>query len=390
MKKLIIIGLILYTSILQAQSPMAFSYQGAVTNADGDLIINQLIGVEVSIVVGNAAGEDIYKETHMVESSQMGSFNLKVGEGNPIDGSFETIEWGNNRHFVKTAIDINGGMDYAYAGIVELLSVPYALYSLEAGSIENTGKPGIAGIAGPAGPAGPTGQPGAPGPPGRYIPGIPWSCNCPPGQDGPQGPPGPDAPPGGPEGPPGPEGPQGEPGGPPGIKGPPGIEGPPGPNGPAGPPGEPGPPGTEIGPEGPPGPPGEPGDQGPPGTEVGPPGFAEGDPGPPGEPGKQGEPGAPGQDGPPGPPGPDGPPGEPGHPGIACFPHLYNEDGRQGPQGQKGPSGAPGSNGFGILIMTNEVPNNPAIGDLYVDDGTNTSDGDPHLRAYIGNNWIDL
>jgi len=399
MKKLIIIGLVLYAGLLQAQSPMAFSYQGAVTDASGELIINQLIGVEVSIVTGNAAGEIVYSETHMVESSEMGSFNLSVGEGNPVTGSFETVGWGTQRHFVKTAIDINGGMEYAYAGTVELLSVPYALYALEAGIIENEGRVGKAGETGATGPQGPQGLPGqdaGPAPPAGQ------DCDCidgprgaqgapgppgPDGVDGVQGPPGEDAPPGGPEGIQGPPGPKGEPGGPPGIEGPIGIEGPQGPNGPAGPPGEQGPPGTEQGPKGPDGPAGPPGDQGPPGTEQGPQGLAQGDPGPPGEPGQPGAAGTPGAKGP---TGPAGPAGRPGYPGIGCFPEDYQPNGRQGEQGIQGPNGEAGPNGFGLLIMTNEIPANPAIGDLYVDNGTNTNDGAPHLRAYTASGWIDL
>lgn len=369
MKKLLIFCLVVYSGLLFAQSPMAFSYQGVVTNASGDIVGNQAVNVKVSILTDSAAGTMVYSETHQLESSAIGLFSLSIGTGTALDGSFNSIAWGAGRHFIETAIDITGETNYIYAGTVELLSVPYALYALEANVVEAPGKTGPAGMQGTPGRAGMTGLPGEDiliGPIG--LPG----CVCPaglagaPGPQGPQGadgapgqpgPAGEDAPPGGPEGPPGAEGPPGEPGGPPGPEG---IPGPDGPEGPAGPPGDKGPTGS-------------------PGEEVGPTGSAEGDPGPPGP---QGEPSFIE-----GPQGPQGMPGAPGHPSKGGGP---GDPGIPGAPGPKGETGDQGPDGFGSLIISNQIPTNPEIGDLYVDNGTNTSDGTPKLRAYTPSGWIDL
>ncbi len=73
--------------------------------------------------------------------------------------------------------------------------------------------------------------------------------------------------------------------------------------------------------------------------------------------------------------------------------------GVQGPQGEQGAQGAPGIQGpsgltgpegvpaFGIMIMTDTPPTGQNI---YVDDGTNTADGKPHLRFNNNGVWIDL
>lgn len=81
-----------------------------------------------------------------------------------------------------------------------------------------------------------------------------------------------------------------------------------------------------------------------------------------------------GQIGPPGPPGPQGVPG------------VQGGSGAPGPQGEPG---EPGQFDFENtpLIMTDQEPAN---GVLYVDDGTNTSDGLPHLRYNHNGTWIDL
>lgn len=82
-----------------------------------------------------------------------------------------------------------------------------------------------------------------------------------------------------------------------------------------------------------------------------------------------GERGDPGDQGPMGPPGPQG------------------ETGPAGPQGLTGVAGIDGQNGIQKMIMTNTPPAN---GKFYVDDGTNTADGQPHLRYNNNGIWIDL
>ena len=87
--------------------------------------------------------------------------------------------------------------------------------------------------------------------------------------------------------------------------------------------------------------------------------------------------GAIGIDGQPGAQGALGPQGPQGNQGV---------HGAEGPQGEQGP---PGKFDFEStpLLMTNVVP---ASGIFYVDDGTNTNDGQPHLRYFVDGTWIDL
>jgi hypothetical protein len=78
-----------------------------------------------------------------------------------------------------------------------------------------------------------------------------------------------------------------------------------------------------------------------------------------------------------GPSGPQGPQGEQGPPGRTAPPIF-------GPTGRPGPAGV---NGFKIMKMTSIIPTDAS---MYVDDGTNTADGQPHLRIKSNNIWIDL
>ena len=49
-------------------------------------------------------------------------------------GTFSSISWGASYHYIDVAMDINGGTDYTMS-CTQLLSVPYALYAKESGSL---------------------------------------------------------------------------------------------------------------------------------------------------------------------------------------------------------------------------------------------------------------
>lgn len=82
----------------------------------------------------------------------------------------------------------------------------------------------------------------------------------------------------------------------------------------------------------------------------------------------------------------DGPQGVPGPQGPQGF------QGPQGPVGQPGNYGPQGASGRpGVPVLGYEsTPSSPQEGRVYLDDGSNTSDGNPGFRYYNGNSWIDL
>ena len=133
MKKItsILTTLVLFSITVFAQAPQAFNYQGVARDAEGNPLVNREIGLQISILEDATT---IYTETHSVLTSNLGLFAVQVGAGIPVFGTFESISWGDNPHFIEVSMDENGGTDYQLLGSSELLSVPYALYA-ENGSI---------------------------------------------------------------------------------------------------------------------------------------------------------------------------------------------------------------------------------------------------------------
>ncbi len=133
----VILCLILTAGNLAAQSapPQAFNYSGVARNASNNPIANQIIGVQLSILKGNAAtGAVVYKENHSTNTDALGLFNLAVGTGAVQTGVFANIDWSSDNYFLKVGLDAAGGTNFITMGTTQLLSVPYALYAKSTGS----------------------------------------------------------------------------------------------------------------------------------------------------------------------------------------------------------------------------------------------------------------
>lgn len=140
-KKIIIIVLLLiFTDYLKAQTvPQGINYQGIAEDASGNALLNQSIGIKISIHSGSSSGILVWEETHTSTTNQFGLFTIVIGQGittgNGSSPSFSQINWGNANHYLKVAIDFTGGTNYVVMDNSQLLSVPYALYSLKSGTV---------------------------------------------------------------------------------------------------------------------------------------------------------------------------------------------------------------------------------------------------------------
>lgn len=174
-KKLIVATSLFIGSLAFAQAPEKMSYQAVVRNTTNNLVTNQPVGMQISILQGSATGTAVYVETQTPTSNANGLVSLEIGGGSVVSGNMATINWANGPYFIKTETDPTGGSSYTITGTSQLLSTPYALYAKTSGS----SIPGPAGPMGPQGPAGVNGLDGATGPMGPQGPA---------GLTGPQGP----------------------------------------------------------------------------------------------------------------------------------------------------------------------------------------------------------
>jgi trimeric autotransporter adhesin len=137
MKNLFTISLVLIIAFNSfAQIPQKMSYQCVVRNSTGALVINQSVGIRISILQGTADGSMVYQETYNPnpQTNANGLVSIEIGGGLVISGTFSTIDWASGPYFLKTETDPTGGTNYTIVGTSQLLSVPYALYAKSAGN----------------------------------------------------------------------------------------------------------------------------------------------------------------------------------------------------------------------------------------------------------------
>lgn len=128
---------LLVASSMFAQSPEKMSYQAVLRNSENILLVNQEVGMQVSILLGSVDGTPVYTETHTPTTNANGLVTVEIGAGVTSD-DFTAIDWSNGTYFVKTETDPNGGTSYSITGTSQLLSVPYSLFSKSAETVTGT------------------------------------------------------------------------------------------------------------------------------------------------------------------------------------------------------------------------------------------------------------
>jgi hypothetical protein len=120
---------IFITATTFAQAPEKMSYQAVIRDGGGNLVANQGIGMQISILKSTASGTAVYVETHTPTSNINGLVTLEIGAGSNPSGVFADIDWSNDTYFIKTETDLTGGSGYTISGTSQLLSVPFALHA---------------------------------------------------------------------------------------------------------------------------------------------------------------------------------------------------------------------------------------------------------------------
>jgi len=155
MKSLTFFIFILLCVTISAQSPQKMSYQCVVRNSSGALVVNQAVGMKISILRGSATGTVVFSETFSPnpQTNANGLVTVEIGGGTATVGTFVAIDWAAGPYFLKTETDPAGGTSYTITGTSQLLSVPYAMYAKTAANgfsgawADLTGKPAFATVA---------------------------------------------------------------------------------------------------------------------------------------------------------------------------------------------------------------------------------------------------
>ncbi len=111
-------------------TPQGFSYQCIVRDNTGASLNNQTISLLFTIRSGAPNGPVSYSEMQSASTNEFGLVNLVVGQGTPLQGAFNTINWGGAAKFLTVSVETSPNV-FDELGTTQMMSVPYALYALK-------------------------------------------------------------------------------------------------------------------------------------------------------------------------------------------------------------------------------------------------------------------
>ena len=132
MKKIFtLLAVVFIAAAISAQAPQKMSYQAVIRNTEGNLVTEQEIGMQISILQGSADGTVVYTETQTPLTNKNGLVSIEIGG----EAGFADIDWSDGPWFIRTETAPSGGTNYTITGTSQLLSVPYAFHAKTAETI---------------------------------------------------------------------------------------------------------------------------------------------------------------------------------------------------------------------------------------------------------------
>ena len=132
LKKMMAAFCLLVAMVATAEAQNSFAYQAVIRNAKGELVSNQEIGMQFSLIYD---GKVVYCETQKPATNQYGNVQVEVGKGKKVSGDFAAVPWNTMQVMMKIEADPNGGTNYIDLGTIQLQPAPYAMYAPAAGKV---------------------------------------------------------------------------------------------------------------------------------------------------------------------------------------------------------------------------------------------------------------
>jgi hypothetical protein len=129
----LIFTLVLYHSLLFAQTKPGIHFQGIARNNNGLIIANKQMNIKIGLYKDSIEQEMIYEEIKSIRTNVLGLFFVNIGEEeigkiNNTEG-WNSINWGEFIRFIKVEIDPENDLQFISLGFHPISASPYALYS---------------------------------------------------------------------------------------------------------------------------------------------------------------------------------------------------------------------------------------------------------------------
>lgn len=106
--------------------------QGIARNAADAPLASKTLGVRITIHDGSATGSTVYQEIQVSSTNAYGLYNITIGSGTVITGTFADINCAIGSKYIQVEMDAGGGIIYADLGTCQHMSLSYAMSTASA------------------------------------------------------------------------------------------------------------------------------------------------------------------------------------------------------------------------------------------------------------------
>ncbi|WP_452224628.1 hypothetical protein [Lacinutrix chionoecetis] len=100
------------------------NYKAVIKDAAGNIMESAPVSIQFIIYEGVALTNNVYQESHILNTDANGIIIVNIGEGTTAD-DFSSIAWENDDHFLNVQVNIGAGL--VDLGTTQFKTVPYAL-----------------------------------------------------------------------------------------------------------------------------------------------------------------------------------------------------------------------------------------------------------------------
>lgn len=126
-----------------AQSvPQGMKYQAVARDVRGQVITEQPLYIKITLYSDPVRQNIAYVELHKVKTNSIGLFDLTIGDGQNLKGTFEDIPWAAEEIWIEVAVQSPDAGEYLTISNSRMLSVPYAFHAATASELIGHGRNG--------------------------------------------------------------------------------------------------------------------------------------------------------------------------------------------------------------------------------------------------------
>ena len=103
-KQILFIGIFLQlfmSTLLLAQVPQRFNYQGIARDAAGNPLAHQTMTIKLAILPTADASTAEYEESQTIKTNEFGLYTLQIGNGTPLFGNMKSVKWETGNKYIQ-------------------------------------------------------------------------------------------------------------------------------------------------------------------------------------------------------------------------------------------------------------------------------------------------